>query len=80
MAKRKTELTVLDLIAAVAEPGESMTAWCARVDFPVRTLTRMLSGETEPRLGSVTLLAARLGVDVATLRTALAASRAGQGH
>lgn len=82
MAKR-TE-TVQDLIAELAEPGESVTAWCKRVGYPVRTLTRLLNGETEPRQGSLTLLASKLQLttgrdDLARVKAAIAASRAAAG-
>jgi hypothetical protein len=75
MAERRT---VQELIAAVAEPGESLRDWCARVDYPERTLFRVMTGSNDPRMGTLTLLAGKLGVDLPTLRAAIKASRAGR--
>lgn len=74
MAKRRETLS--DLIGAAAAPGETMTAWCKRVGVPVRTVHRLMSEDSAPRMGTVTLLAAALGVDAATVRAAITASRA----
>jgi hypothetical protein len=74
---RRTAATLQDLVAAVAEPGESLRAWCERVGFPERTLFRMAtSEENTPRMGTLTLLAGKLSVDLPTLRAAIEASRA----
>lgn len=79
MAKRIP--TLEDLIAANAKTGETMTAWCTRKRFPVRSLARLLNDDTEPRLATMTLLASALGLtsepeDLDKLRAAIAASRA----
>lgn len=75
MAKRRAE-TLQDLVSSVAETGESLRDWCARVDYPERTFFRLTSDTTSPRMGTVTLLAGKLGVDPARVRAAIDASRA----
>ncbi len=74
MAKRQPTLN--DLVAKAAKPGESLRDWCVRVEFPERTLFRLANQKgNEPRMGTLTLLAGKLGVDLETLRAAIAESR-----
>lgn len=56
MPKRKRE-NLDDLLALVLRRGESHTSWCARVDFPLRTLERLRVYGSRPRAGTVRSLA-----------------------
>lgn len=52
-----TTETIDDLLAFCMRDGESLVAWCRRVNFPLRTLMRIRAGETKPTAGTVSQLA-----------------------
>ena len=76
MPKRRPE-TLDDLLADRIPPGTGILEWGQTAGIPQRTLLRLRRGlVAKPHLGTVTLLAAALRVDVPRVRAAIDASRA----
>jgi len=71
----KSRKTLSDLLAASLRKGETVADWCTRTGFPRRTLSRLTDEDRAPRLGTIALLAQALGVDAATVRSAIEAQR-----
>ena len=79
----ESKVTEKQLAAAqqpVGRPKTKMGLWAKQAGFSARTLLKLLTEHnTQPRDGTVALLALKLGMDVDEVREAIEASRKARG-
>jgi hypothetical protein len=69
--------TLDDLLAVALRDGHGLTEWCTENGLDPRTVWRLRNGKVaKPHLGTVSVLAAGLKLDLERVRAAIAASRA----
>lgn len=72
--------TLDDLLAVALRDGLGLTEWCSANGLDPRTVWRLRNGRVaKPHLGTVSMIAGALKVEVDRVRAAIAASRTAAG-